>query len=332
MLFSAPDEVARTNAITWASEVDQRLGQVRAHEAVGAGDEAGAAGVALARAPPSDGRVRRPTRWLYRRRARMEGNRSRGRGAVRSGLQTGLSTAAVSGSAAVLGVILSRKFGHGVKTDGFFAAYGVYLALVLVAGSLRVVVLPRFVAARSAGRLGRRGRDLGGRACAAARRRARAGGRVAARDRQRADLERERARSGGVAAAVDRPVGRRPDLRRPRRERARRARRLPVGGFRLRAGLGRRRAADARARRPRRRRVRLGARPERRASSLAIPLVPLLARRGFGRPDSPRVRPAARARRRGRPARRAAGPLSRRLPVRVGARDRPRRRRSPTRI
>jgi len=54
----------------------------------------------------------------------------------------------------VLGVILSRKFGHGVKTDGFFAAYGVYLALVLVAGSLRVIVLPRFVAAREAGRLG----------------------------------------------------------------------------------------------------------------------------------------------------------------------------------
>lgn len=84
----------------------------------------------------------------------MEGNRSRGRGAVRSGLLTGISTAAVSGSAAVLGVILSRKFGHGVKTDGFFAAYGVYLALVLVAGSIRVIVLPRFVTARAAGRLG----------------------------------------------------------------------------------------------------------------------------------------------------------------------------------
>jgi O-antigen/teichoic acid export membrane protein len=68
---------------------------------------------------------------------------------------TGISTAAVSGSAAVLGVILSRKFGHGVKTDGFFAAYGVYLALVLVAGSLRVVVLPRFVASRAEGRLPR---------------------------------------------------------------------------------------------------------------------------------------------------------------------------------
>jgi hypothetical protein len=84
----------------------------------------------------------------------MEGNRSRGRGAVRSGVLTGISTAAVSGSAAVLGVILSRKFGHGVKTDGFFAAYGIYLALVLVAGSLRVIVLPRFVLARQAGRLG----------------------------------------------------------------------------------------------------------------------------------------------------------------------------------
>ena len=83
----------------------------------------------------------------------MEGNRSAGQGAVRSGLLTGISTAAVSGSAAVLGVILARKFGHGVKTDGFFAAYGVYLALVLVASSLRVIVLPRFVAARTGGRL-----------------------------------------------------------------------------------------------------------------------------------------------------------------------------------
>ena len=61
----------------------------------------------------------------------------------------------MSGSAAVLGVILSRKFGHGVKTDGFFAAYGVYLALVLVASGLRVVCLPRFAIARRDGRLPR---------------------------------------------------------------------------------------------------------------------------------------------------------------------------------
>jgi hypothetical protein len=84
----------------------------------------------------------------------MESTRSNGRSTVRNGLLTGVSTAAVSGSAAVLGVILSRKFGHGVKTDGFFAAYGVYLALVLVASTLRVVVLPRFAAARQEERLG----------------------------------------------------------------------------------------------------------------------------------------------------------------------------------
>lgn len=85
----------------------------------------------------------------------MQGNRSRGGSgsAVSSGILTGVSTAAVSGSAAVAGVILSRKFGHGVKTDGFFAAYGVYLALVLVANALRVVVLPRFALARQEGRL-----------------------------------------------------------------------------------------------------------------------------------------------------------------------------------
>jgi hypothetical protein len=85
----------------------------------------------------------------------MEGTPTHVRSAVRSGLVTGLSTAAVSGSAAVAGAILSRKFGHGVKTDGFFAAYAVYLALVLVANALRVVVLPRFALARTEGRLGR---------------------------------------------------------------------------------------------------------------------------------------------------------------------------------
>ena len=83
----------------------------------------------------------------------MERSASAGQGTVRSGILTGISTAAVSGSAAVLGVILSRKFGHGVRTDGFFAAYNVYLALVLVASSLRVIVLPRFALARTEGRL-----------------------------------------------------------------------------------------------------------------------------------------------------------------------------------
>lgn len=80
----------------------------------------------------------------------MQGNRS---GTISSGILTGISTAAVSGSAAVAGVILSRKFGHGVKTDGFFAAYPLYLAVVLVASVVRIVALPRFVRARADRRL-----------------------------------------------------------------------------------------------------------------------------------------------------------------------------------
>src|SRR5438067_4119868 len=85
----------------------------------------------------------------------MQGSPEARRSAVGSGVLTGISTAAVSASAAVAGAILSRKFGHGVKTDGFFAAYAVYVALVLVASALRVVVLPRFARAHGDGRLGR---------------------------------------------------------------------------------------------------------------------------------------------------------------------------------
>jgi hypothetical protein len=84
----------------------------------------------------------------------VQGNRSRGRPTFHSSVVTGISTAAVSGSAALAGVVLSRTFGHGAETDGFFAAYAVYLALVLVASALRVVVLPAFVRAEGEGRLG----------------------------------------------------------------------------------------------------------------------------------------------------------------------------------
>jgi hypothetical protein len=84
----------------------------------------------------------------------MQGNGAVRRSAVGSGILTGISTAAVSGSAAAAGAILSRKFGHGVKTDGFFQAYGLYIALVLVANALRVVVLPAFARSRAERRLG----------------------------------------------------------------------------------------------------------------------------------------------------------------------------------
>ena len=100
----------------------------------------------------------------------MEGNRSGDRGGVGGRFAAGLRPDSRRRPSAARplcsAIILSRKFGHGVKTDGFFAAYGVYLALVLVAGSLRVVVLPRFVDARAGGPARTRGRDVGGRPCA----------------------------------------------------------------------------------------------------------------------------------------------------------------------
>src|SRR5439155_19484157 len=51
--------------------------------------------------------------------------------AVRSGIATGMATLAVSGSAALAGAYLAHKFGRNAETDGFLAAYGVYLVLVL---------------------------------------------------------------------------------------------------------------------------------------------------------------------------------------------------------
>src|SRR5712691_10894785 len=78
----------------------------------------------------------------------------RGRSAVRSGLATGVSTLVVSASAAVAGALLAQKFGRGAATDGFLAAYGVYLVLVLGAQAFRLVVVPDLTRAEAEGRLG----------------------------------------------------------------------------------------------------------------------------------------------------------------------------------
>jgi len=61
---------------------------------------------------------------------------------VKSGLQTALSLATSIGLAAIVGLIIAREFGRGAETDGFFAAYGVFIVLVLAAHAFRVVALP----------------------------------------------------------------------------------------------------------------------------------------------------------------------------------------------
>ncbi len=75
-------------------------------------------------------------------------------GALRSGLATGLSLLTVSATAGAVGAILAQKFGRSAETDGFLAAYGVYLVLVLAAQSFRLVVVPDLTRAAAEGELG----------------------------------------------------------------------------------------------------------------------------------------------------------------------------------
>lgn len=76
------------------------------------------------------------------------------RSALRSGLLTGVSTLAVSGSAAATVALLGHEFGRNDRTDGFLTAYGVYLVIAIAAQAFRTVVLPGLTRSAAAGRLG----------------------------------------------------------------------------------------------------------------------------------------------------------------------------------
>jgi O-antigen/teichoic acid export membrane protein len=84
----------------------------------------------------------------------VKGSPTRGRSAVQSGTLTGLSYVMLALGAAVAGAFLAHKFGRNARTDGFLAAYGVYLVLVLGAQAFRMVVVPDFTRAEAEGRLG----------------------------------------------------------------------------------------------------------------------------------------------------------------------------------
>src|SRR2546423_6973160 len=73
--------------------------------------------------------------------------------AVRSGLVTALSNLAISGSAAVAAAYLAHEFGRGADTDGFLAAYAIYLVLVLGAQAFRLVAVPDLTRAAAEDRL-----------------------------------------------------------------------------------------------------------------------------------------------------------------------------------
>src|SRR2546422_10136286 len=74
--------------------------------------------------------------------------------ALRSGFLTGLAQIVLALAAAGAGALLAQKFGRSAETDGFLAAYGVYLVLVLAAQAFRMVVVPDLTRAAAEGRLG----------------------------------------------------------------------------------------------------------------------------------------------------------------------------------
>jgi putative peptidoglycan lipid II flippase len=64
------------------------------------------------------------------------------RSALRSGILTGLSALVLSASAAVAAALVAQKYGRTAETDGFFAAYGIYVTLTLAAQALRLTAVP----------------------------------------------------------------------------------------------------------------------------------------------------------------------------------------------
>jgi O-antigen/teichoic acid export membrane protein len=82
-----------------------------------------------------------------------KGTASTGHGSLASGAVTALAIAVQSGLAAVVGVIIARELGRTAETDGFFAAYAVFVVLALAATAIRVTLLPPLARARAAGRL-----------------------------------------------------------------------------------------------------------------------------------------------------------------------------------
>ena len=82
-----------------------------------------------------------------------KGTDSPGLGSLGSAALTAASLLVVSGFAAVIGVVIAREFGRTEETDGFFAAYGVFVVVVTASQAIRVAVLPPLARAREEGRL-----------------------------------------------------------------------------------------------------------------------------------------------------------------------------------
>ena len=72
---------------------------------------------------------------------------------IRNALVVAGSTIAMGAAAAATGIVLAREFGRSAETDGFLAAYGVYLVFALTAQTLRIVLVPELTRAERECRL-----------------------------------------------------------------------------------------------------------------------------------------------------------------------------------
>lgn len=135
------------------SELDERVREVGAHEAVCTRHEHRATLVDVAefasevveRDACPEGVVRH---GAYASALVSKRTDSPGLGSLASAALTASSTLLVTGFAAIVGVVIAREFGRTDETDGFFAAYGVFIVVVLAAQAIRIAVLPALAHAR----------------------------------------------------------------------------------------------------------------------------------------------------------------------------------------
>lgn len=78
---------------------------------------------------------------------------SPGLGSLGSAALTAASLLVVSGFAGIIGIVIAREFGRTEETDGFFAAYGVFIVVALAGQAIRVAVIPALTRAREERRL-----------------------------------------------------------------------------------------------------------------------------------------------------------------------------------
>jgi hypothetical protein len=76
-----------------------------------------------------------------------------GLGSLGSAALTASSALVVTALSAIAGIVIAREFGRTDETDGFFAAYGVFIVVVLAAQAIRIAVLPDLARARGERRL-----------------------------------------------------------------------------------------------------------------------------------------------------------------------------------